>query len=259
MQQELFIEYQDYSNQKVMIGLSGGINSMAVLCWLASYPDEFKPKQLHLFYAHFLEHSPDTLPFVIAGVEYAERNFEKVFYTETTNSVLEFFKESKMIPHPMVAPCTRILKIEPMLKYAQEKAIDIDLVGYIKEEGRRIKNMHKKNPDTKSTKGFPIAHKANEWCFQIVKKEIGWYPIIYDIKDTKGNRIFTHNNCLPCKNMQTDDFEMVKKHFPEYWQKAIELSEHLQKYWGRDKVEFYTKFGRDLGQDRQPCEICDFD
>jgi tRNA(Ile)-lysidine synthase TilS/MesJ len=56
MQQELFTNYIDYSNQKVLIGLSGGINSMAVLCCLALYPDELKPKELHLFYAHFDEH-----------------------------------------------------------------------------------------------------------------------------------------------------------------------------------------------------------
>ena len=202
MQQELFIEYSDYSKQKVLIGLSGGINSMAVLCWLASYPNQYKPKELHLFYAHFEEHSPDTLPFVIAGLEYAEKQFEKVIYTQTNNSVLDFFREQKMIPHPTIAPCTRVLKIELMMKYANENQIHIDLVGYVKEEGRRIKNMHSKNPDTKTTKGFPISNKQNEWCFEIVKKEIGWYPKIYDIKDSSGNRIFPHNNCLPCKNMQ---------------------------------------------------------
>jgi 3'-phosphoadenosine 5'-phosphosulfate sulfotransferase (PAPS reductase)/FAD synthetase len=232
---------------------------MAVLCWLASYPKEFKPKELHLFYAHFEEHSPDTLPFVIAGLAYAETKFDKVIYTQTNNSVLDFFREQKMIPHPIIAPCTRVLKIEPMMKYAKENEIDIDLVGYVKEEGRRIKNMHKKNPDTKITKGFPIAHKNNEWCFQIVKKEIGWYPKIYDIKDSKGERVFPHNNCLPCKNMQTDDFANVKEHYPEYFVKAVELSEELNKHWGRDNVEFYTTFGRDLGQDKQPCEVCAFD
>ena len=56
----------DYRSVKVMIGLSGGINSMAVLVWLAQY--ELRPKELHLFYAHFEEHSPGTLEFVLAGV-----------------------------------------------------------------------------------------------------------------------------------------------------------------------------------------------
>ena len=74
MQKSLFLEQTDYSGKDIMIGLSGGINSMAVLCWLANYPQQYKPKILHLFYAHFEEHSPDTLNFVLAGVKYAKEN-----------------------------------------------------------------------------------------------------------------------------------------------------------------------------------------
>lgn len=259
MQLELFIQHVDYSEKKVLIGLSGGINSMAVLCWLANYPKKYKPKELHLFYAHFKEHSPDTLPFVISGIEYARKHFEKVIYQQTNNSVIEYFREQKIIPHPTIAPCTRELKIEPMMKYFKEHKLDIDLVGYVKEEKRRIKNMYKKSPATKNTKGFPISFQENEWCFQLVKKEIGWFPEIYNIKDRKGKRVFPHNNCLPCKNMQTKDFDNVNVYFPEYWNDAMELSEDLKKHWGRYGAEFYTKFGRDLGQLDQPCEHCAFD
>ena len=246
----------DYRNVKVMIGLSGGINSMAVLVWLANY--ELKPKELHLFYAHFEEHSPGTLEFVLAGVEYAKRNFETVIYKQTNNSVLDYFKEQKMIPHPTAAPCTRFLKIEPMVTYAFENGITVDLVGYVRTEKRRVKNMQSKGADNLfMSKQFPILQQDNEWCFDVVKKEIGFYPAIYDIRNAKGKRVFTHNNCLPCKNMQIDDFEEVKEFFPDYWQKAMDLSTELQKYWGRSENEFYTTFGRpDLGLEKQPCEVC---
>ena len=250
---------KDYSNTKVMIGLSGGINSMAVLVWLANY--ELKPKELHLFYAHFEEHSPGTLEFVLAGVEYARRNFETVIYKQTNNSVLDYFKEQKMIPHPTAAPCTRFLKIEPMVTYAFENGITVDLVGYVKSEKRRVKNMQSKGADNLfMSKQFPILQQDNEWCFDVVKDAIGFYPSIYDIRNAKGKRVFTHNNCLPCKNMQIDDFEEVKEFYPEYWQKAMDLSNELQKYWGRSENDFYTTFGRpDLGLEKQPCEVCNFD
>lgn len=246
----------DYRNVKVMIGLSGGINSMAVLVWLANY--ELKPKELHLFYAHFEEHSPGTLEFVLAGVEYAKRNFETVIYKQTNNSVLDYFREQKMIPHPTAAPCTRFLKIEPMVTYAFENGITVDLVGYVRTEKRRVKNMQSKGADNLfMSKQFPILQQDNEWCFDVVKKEIGFYPAIYDIRNAKGKRVFTHNNCLPCKNMQIDDFEEVKEFFPDYWQKAMDLSNELKKYWGRSEDDFYTSFGRpDLGMDKQPCEVC---
>ena len=101
--------------EKYMIGLSGGINSMAVLCWLIEQPD--KPKEIHLYYAHFAEHSPDTFQFVADGIRYARKHFDKVTVRITSNSVLRFFEEQKMIPHPKVSPCSRKLKIEPMELY----------------------------------------------------------------------------------------------------------------------------------------------
>jgi 3'-phosphoadenosine 5'-phosphosulfate sulfotransferase (PAPS reductase)/FAD synthetase len=271
MQGELFIDYEDYSEEKVLIGLSGGINSQAVLCWLANYPEEYKPKELHIFYAHFIEHSPDTFQFVADGIRYAREKFKKVHVRITKNSVLKFFKEQKMIPHPMSAPCTRLLKIIPMMEYAATNDIKIDLVGYVKEETRRLKNMAKKAGSElvgasvqvgDISKHFPIASKENEWCFEIVDREIGWHPQIYDLKNRKGERLFSHNNCLPCKNMQLEDFLLVKEYYPEYWKEAMRLTVELQKYWGRDKNEFYTTFGRqdfETNFQKQSCAVCAFD
>lgn len=65
-----------YCGEKVLIGLSGGINSMAVLCDLAK--SGVQPGELHLFYAHFEEHSPDTLDFVKAGFQFAKKHFNNV-------------------------------------------------------------------------------------------------------------------------------------------------------------------------------------
>ena len=190
-----------------------------------------------------------------------KKHFKKVIYTQTNNSVLDFFKDQKMIPHPTSAPCTRILKIEPMITYAFENGITVDLVGYVRNEKRRIKNMESKGANNLfMSKEFPIFDQDNEWCFGVCKKEIGFYPAIYDIRNKKGKRIFKHNNCLPCKNMQMKDFEQVKEFYPEYWQRAMELSAYLNKYWGRSEDDFYTSFGRpDLGLEKQPCEVCAMD
>jgi tRNA(Ile)-lysidine synthase TilS/MesJ len=101
--------WESLSNEKVLIGLSGGINSMAVLCQLVE--SGVKPKELHLFYAHFEEHSPDTFKFVRAGIEFARKHFDNVKVKITRNSVLRYFESQKMIPHPMV------LHLHPTKKY----------------------------------------------------------------------------------------------------------------------------------------------
>lgn len=251
----------NYSDKKVMIGLSGGINSMAVLCWLGQQDN--KPKELHLFYAHFIEHSEGTLEFVLAGVEYAKKNFETIHYKQTNNSVIDFFRDMNMIPHPTVSPCTRLLKIIPMANYAMENNIQIDLIGYVKSEMRRAKNMESKGANTLFlSKEFPIISEDNEWCFEIVKKEIGFYPVIYDIRDKNGKRVFAHNNCLPCKNWNKKNFAAGNEFFPDKMKPAIELSEDLKKHWGREELDIYTRFDKEEWETNeigQTCEHCAFD
>lgn len=229
---------------------------MAVLCWLIE--QENKPKEVHLFYAHFAEHSPDTFQFVADGIRYARKHFEKVHVKITSNNVIDYFKSQKMIPHPMFSPCSRQLKIEVASAYAFENEIKVDMIGYVKHELKKRTSKQQANLQGglfQLEKQYPIGAFTDEWCFEITMKHIGWYPAIYDIKDENGKRVFKHNNCLPCKNMSTKDMEAVKKHFPEYHRRAMECSAELGKHWGRSEADFYTTFGRDLGQE-STCKDC---
>lgn len=264
MQLDLIIEQEDFSTDSVLIGLSGGINSAAVLVWLSQYPEHLKPRELHLFYSHFKEHSPDTFAFVKDLIKYARKHFKNVYVKVRRNSVLDFFREQKFIPHPTLSPCTRVLKLLPLQEYQVLNNITVDLVGFIREETRRAKRMSGKKgiPIKKrsikhefSTTHFIISDKSDDWCFRIVKMAIGWYPKIYTIK-YKGKRLFKHNNCLPCKNMTIDQLKLVAYHYPEYHARAMALSAELVNHWGRNEVEFFTTFGRDINDG---CEICKFD
>jgi len=248
--------YLPYRGEKVLIGLSGGINSMAVLCDLAK--SGVQPSELHLFYAHFEEHSPDTLDFVKDGFAFAEKHFDNVKTKITYNSIIEWFEQQKMIPHPMFSPCSRTLKIEPIITYSFENAIKYDLVGYVKHELKRRGERQQSvmQADMFSVqKHYPIGEFSDDWCFEIVDELIGWHPKIYDIKDSNGKRLFKHNNCLPCKNMTLEEIELVRIYYPELYQKAMDLAERLSAYFGRDKDKFYATFGRDLGQP-STCETC---
>lgn len=270
-------------DNKVQLGLSGGINSMAILCWLVE--NNIQPSELHLFYAHFKEHSPDTFRFVADGIRFAKKHFN-VTTKITRNSIIEYFEKENIIPHPANSPCSKKLKIEPASIYAFEKGVYVDLVGYVKHElKRRVKRQTKQAERTLFSldKLYPIGNKTDEWCFDIVKKHIGWYPAIYDLmwndsgfckwvyenlsrwpievqedllsRIGTNERVFKHNNCLPCKNMYSHEMIAIEYFYPEYHKQAIALSERLKKYWGRNENEFYTTFGRDLGQE-STCETC---
>jgi len=252
-------DYIDFSNQTVAIGISQGINSAALVCYLAKYLEAKKPKQLLLYMAHFVDHSPKSLEFGTAVICYAIKHFQNVKIKATWNDVLEFFRKSKMIPHPSSSPCSRLLKFEPMQQWAfEEHDADVDLVGYVREELKRRTAKQKKH--TTLAKLYPIGHLSNEECFQIVDQEIGWHPPIYDyicgvhgfckkckkwMKRDKPHRIgkpgcrariFNHNNCRPCKNDEEEDYENNLQFYVERTMLAADLSKELGVYWGRNKA-----------------------
>lgn len=254
LQLELIPQVMDLSSKKVLIGLSGGINSAGLLCYLASeYPDEMKPKELHLLAIQLKEHSPDTFKFMKACIRYAVGKFDCIRWAVRWGSVIKFFDEENMIPHPILSPCSEHLKIIPINEYMARHRIDLDLIGYVRSERSRINRQldRLQSRGTPDIKAHPIAHLSDDYCFYLVDREIGWHPEIYDIKDKRGKRVFHHNNCLPCKNMEgvlagnraSKDYRNVKLYYPEYYQQAKELSDRIGSYWGRKRdFDGYCKF-----------------
>lgn len=252
-------------NENIMIGLSGGINSAAALIYLCEYV-EMKPKNIFLYYSHFKEHSPDTQKFVNHLVEYAKTKFEKVIFEKSDNSILDYFEDQKMIPHPMLSPCTRVLKIERMVDFMNRHNITRDIVGYVRTEWKRINRQVKKGV---ANKDYLIRDLDDNDCFALVEKYIGWYPEIYKLNwgdvrirealktddanrldpkqlkiiyeysakgynyRKKSKRVFKHNNCLPCKNMAQWELFVLKIFYPDYYKRAMELSDKINGYWGR--------------------------
>jgi hypothetical protein len=238
----------DFSGRRVLVKLSGGINSAAALCFLAvHHPAELRPQELYLYYSHFREHSPDTAHFVMDLIRYARQHFPSVKARITRNSVNAYFVKEKTIPHPTQSPCSIDLKIVPAERYMVENECDYSLVGFVRTELRRIERQQSYG-DQKVL--YPIQHLSDDDCFYLVKECIGWYPAIYDIRWTAedfeagrcqkfeiGKRVFTHNNCLPCKNMSKRQLETVGRFFPKYAQRALDAADRIPgSYWGREDV-----------------------
>ena len=155
-----------------------------------------------------------TFRFVADCVRYARERFPEVEFGMHRCSVVDFFEKNRFIPHPTFSPCTEHLKIDPMEVWDQARGVTIDLIGFVRHEmSRRGEKFLGSEADVVR---FPIAHLTDDQCFEIVDREIGWHPPIYDIRDKAGKRVFTHNNCLPCKNMTRKQLASVATHFPAY-------------------------------------------
>ena len=252
------IRFQDLSNKRVFIGISGGINSAAVLCYLATiHPERYRPSKVFSFYAHLSEHSPDTLRFVRHMVMYGKKRFPEFNFKFSVNSIHKMFNKENFIPHPRLSPCSERLKQVPMMKYQAEMQTEINVVGYVHHERRRRERQQSRAADPLSYY-YPIIDFTDEECFDLVRREIGWYPAIYDVRDEQGRRVFKHNNCLPCKNMTgnimsdgsaTGQYQDVKRYYPEFHIAAvktlndIETRTGLPNYWGRKPTDTTSDIG----------------
>lgn len=153
-----------------------------------------------------------------------------------------------------------------MMAYMAEMGITHNPIGYVHgEAARRGGNMAKRTKTTFGTveeKGikiqFPISEYDDEWCFNVVKQAIGWYPAIYDIRNVKGARVFGHNNCLPCKNMNVRQLADVETHFPDYMARARDTESAVGRHLGRDEVAYYAQFGKHERDPNAgtPCGMC---
>lgn len=236
----------DFSTERPRIGLSGGINSTALLCYLATiHPVEKRPTELLLYYAHLREHSPKTFRFVADCVRYARTKFPYVKFGMHKASVVDWFEKENFIPHPTVSPCTWHCKVEPMDVWTKANGGTIDLIGYVRHERKRMLRSEEK---ARRPVSFPICHISEADCFKLVDKEIGWHPPIYDIRREDGKRAFSHNNCLPCKNMTLPQLRLVAEHYPKQYKRAIDMAERINNYWGRP-----SEYPGD------PCAVCVFD
>ncbi len=205
---------------------------MALLCWLGEeVPEDKKPSELHLYYSHFVEHSPDTHQFVIDGIMYANKKFRQVNSKITWNSVNGYFSRKGYIPHPSRSPCSVDLKVLPSRQYFDDCNIDIELVGFVNSDVRRYRKLDSRRGDLMS---FPILEWSKQDCLDFVKNIIGWYPAIYDLKDECGKDLFSHNNCLPCKNMHPKQLALVGRYYPQHAKAAEETAKKVGGYWGRD-------------------------
>lgn len=233
----------DYSGFKMLLPLSGGINSAACLCWLLEEVSPgCWPSELHVHYSHFKEHSPDTFKFVADLIRYARTRYPAVKSTILRNSVNKYFIDQKMIPHPTISPCSRELKVIPARNYFQLHDLDIELIGYVNTDQKRFRNLSARTPHAR----FPVLEWSKQDCLDYVKAVIGWYPAIYDIKDENGKDVFSHNNCLPCKNMHPKQLKMVAKYYPDYARKAEKTAAAIPgAYWGREDIPEVFK-----------CDVC---
>ena len=119
-------------------------------------------------------------------------------------------------PSHKIRWCTKHLKLEPIKKYFQDLRGAYDVIQYIgiaADEGYRLEREHNKNPNH--------LHPLVEWNWTEADAMAYCRAHGYDWEGLYD--IFARVSCWCCPLQHYDELRKLRKHFPDLWQRLIEL------------------------------------
>jgi 3'-phosphoadenosine 5'-phosphosulfate sulfotransferase (PAPS reductase)/FAD synthetase len=123
------------------------------------------------------------------------------------------------------APCTGFLKREPA--YAFQRPDDILVLGYTAEEADRAARTRAVNFETKIETPLIDAGLSKADCLAVVQRAGIKLPAMYLLG-------FQNNNCIGCPKGGRGYWNMIRKHFPDTFDRMAKLQRELN-------VAFWTE------------------
>ena len=143
----------------------------------------------------------------------------KVLQSKEFSSTWEVWEKRRYLAGTKGAPCTRALKVLPLVEHAEPE--DVNIVGYTKGEAHRIKQIRAISPENKFE--FPLIDHGLDKpaCLALLAKAGIKPPRVYDLG-------FHNANCIPCVKAAAPGYwALIREHFPEEFDRMDKLSKEL--------------------------------
>ena len=178
---------------------------------------------VHVVYCDTLaEEHPDNLRFLRDVEKWIGQEVEIIASKKYKTIVESWYKGPTHVPGRGYmagiagAQCTLEMKKIPRLDYQQPN--DLHIFGLTVDEGKRIAQFEKNNPDLDMEWNLRNAAIDKEDCYRILEKAGIALPVMYSLG-------FKNNNCIGCvKATSIAYWQRVRKHFPEVFQQRAQQS-----------------------------------
>lgn len=201
-------------NKRVVIWFSCGVTS-AVASYLAI--KKFKDVlPIEIYYCYTGSEHPDNKRFLL-DVEKWIGHPIKVLVSKYYDH-FDVIRQTKVISIHHYAPCTLKLKKEQRDKV--EQFGDIQVFGFDKDEIKRAERFNESNKDVFSYYPLIENNLSKADCKTIVLEAGIELPEMYKLG-------FKHNNCIGCIKGKKGYWNKIKKHFPETFDKMVQIEEEL--------------------------------
>lgn len=192
---------------------SGGLTS-AVACKKA-----IEKWDAHPVYIETGAHHPDTLRFKAD----CEKWYGKQIETIQTNKYEDHFsvlKQTKYVNGPAGARCTTELKRKVRERWEKDKDIKGYVWGFDPKEPQRVERMKTAQPAY--IHYFPLIEEniTKQDCVYIVQAAGIEIPEMYKLG-------FNNNNCIGCVKGGMAYWNMIRKHFPENFDRMAKLEREI--------------------------------
>jgi hypothetical protein len=196
---------------KHIVLYSGGANS-AYVAWLVNQKHHKNTILLHT--PTYAEH-PDADRF---RKQFADFLKLPITIAENGKSLWEDIEYNKCLPSQMIPFCSKDLKQEPAKKfYKTIKGKFKIYLGYGVDEWRRIQKQKVRLEAENIESEYPL------FDLQITDEQVkNTIRQLWGICLPEPYLYLKHNNCLPCFKGGKQHFYQVWKHYPEYFEKAIQ-------------------------------------
>lgn len=130
----------------------------------------------------------------------------------------EVWEDRRYIAGIAGAPCTTELK--KVVRKDFQRVDDIHVFGYTADERKRAETFRHNNPDI--TADFPLldAELSKPDCHALVRAAGIELPVMYRLG-------FDNNNCIGCPKGGAGYWNMIRKHFPDQFDRMAKLSREL--------------------------------
>lgn len=161
-----------------------------------------------------------------------------VFKSKKFEDTWSVWEKERFITSKQGAPCTGALKREPHFPF--ERPTDIMVFGYTadKSDQARAANLRKQNFERVIETPLIEAGLMKSDCLAMIERAGIVLPAMYKLG-------FQNNNCIGCPKGGMGYWNMIRKHFPDQFERMAALQRHLGpgSYFFREKDE--TRFGLD--------------
>ena len=207
-------EFSTFNEEpRVVVWFScGAASAVAAKLAVSSYPNVDVVYCDTLAYEH-----PDNKRF-IKDVEKWLNHPVKIVKSKKYKDIFDVFEKTGWLVGPGGARCT--IELKKAVRHEYEKAGDIQIFGFTKDEKNRIDRFKKLNPEIKADFILRDNGFSKKDCFDRLTQDGIELPVMYRMG-------YKNNNCIGCVKGQAGYWNKIRVDFPEAFERMAKFERKM--------------------------------